>query len=192
MPARGTRKCRNCGTFFKPDPRSKGRQKYCSTLSCQKASKAARQKKWLSQPQNQNYFKGPENIERVRRWRAKNPGYWIKPKKASHIEDTLQDVIMMQATDIKQENSELKATALQDALLSQTPVLIGLIAHLTGSALQDDIVNTTLKLQQLGEDFLHPPQFKQGESDEKLCTAQPGTLPGNSQTVQLGRSPPGT
>ncbi len=70
MPVYGTRKCLSCGSFFHPHPRSKGRQRYCSETTCQKASKAASQKKWLSKPHNQHYFIGPDNVERVRQWRV--------------------------------------------------------------------------------------------------------------------------
>lgn len=44
MPCSGTRKCRHCHTFFKPDPRSKGRQTFCSLSDCQQASKKTSQK----------------------------------------------------------------------------------------------------------------------------------------------------
>jgi hypothetical protein len=173
MPAHGTRKCLNCQVFFMPDPRTRGNQKYCSNTHCRKAGKAARQKKWLSKPQNKNYFKGPENVERIRQWRLKNPGYWRKSKMNVHNENALQDVIMTQAADINDKKGDLNRIALQDALASQPSVLIGLIAHLTGAALQDDIVNTTLKLQQLGEDFLsHPTQLK-GDQDEKPFITPP-------------------
>jgi len=38
---------------------------------------------------------------------------------------------------------QLTKDALQDLLMTQHTVLVGLIAHLTGTALQDDIANTT-------------------------------------------------
>ena len=43
------RKCQHCKTFFDPDPRSAGRQHYCATPACRKASKAASQRRWLQQ-----------------------------------------------------------------------------------------------------------------------------------------------
>jgi hypothetical protein len=46
------RKCQHCKTFFEPDPRSAGRQHYCATPACRKASKAASQRRWLQQPRN--------------------------------------------------------------------------------------------------------------------------------------------
>jgi hypothetical protein len=43
---------------------------------------------------------------------------------------------------------------LQDVLTAQPAVLIGLIAHLVGTPLQDDIVRTTGRLLRLGQDIL--------------------------------------
>jgi hypothetical protein len=48
----------------------------------------------------------------------------------------------------------LTAGALQDDLFRQPAVLVGLIAHLTGLALQEDIAMTARRLQQLGRDIL--------------------------------------
>ncbi len=58
-------KCCHCGKLFIPDARNRSRQKHCFNPACRKASKAASQKKWLSKPENQNYFSGPENVQRV-------------------------------------------------------------------------------------------------------------------------------
>ncbi len=60
------RKCQHCQTFFDPDPRSAGRQRYCSQPECRKASKANSQRRWQQQPPNRDYFKGPTHVERVR------------------------------------------------------------------------------------------------------------------------------
>ena len=45
-------KCLHCKMLFVPDYRNRGRQKYCSAPECQKASKRARQQRWLSKPGN--------------------------------------------------------------------------------------------------------------------------------------------
>ena len=52
------------------------------------------------------------------------------------------------------ESAVLHEAALQDALRCQGPVLIGLIAHLSDSALQVDIAATSRRLLQLGQDIL--------------------------------------
>ena len=53
------RKCKHCQTFFDPDPRSAGRQRYCSKPTCRQASKAASQRRWLKKPANRDYFTRP-------------------------------------------------------------------------------------------------------------------------------------
>ncbi len=57
-----SKKCRNCGKLFQPDPRNANRQQYCHKPECRKAGKAASQKRWLQKPENRNYFRGPHNV----------------------------------------------------------------------------------------------------------------------------------
>ena len=85
-------KCLNCRRLFRPDPRNVRHQRYCSAGPCRKASKAASQARWLSQPQNRNYFCGPEHVARVRAWRAANPGYARRGRSALQ-EDSLTQVV---------------------------------------------------------------------------------------------------
>ena len=183
MPCSGTRKCLHCFIFFKPNSRSKGRQKFCSHPDCRKASKKASQKNWLQKPQNQHYFCGPENVLRVQLWREKNPGYSTKPPPASGIPTPLQDPLIMQDTEKKEETAVPKEDALQDLLMAQPSVLIGLIAHLTGSTLQDDIVRSGQKLRELGEDFLSQPHSDKGENHVISSLAQSQTIAPNPLSV---------
>lgn len=183
MPRSGTRKCLHCHTFFKPHPCSKGRQKYCSNSDCQKARKRVSHQKWLKKPQNQNYFRGSDNVRRVQQWRAKNPGYSRKRNSTVGNASTLHAPLMMQASDNKEKKVDLKPEPLQDVLMAQPFVLIGLIAHLTGSALQDDIVQTSRKLQQLGEDFLNNPNSNKGDYDVISSLTQSRTTETNSPSI---------
>ena len=61
MTKRRRRKCLNCGRLFRPDPRNRRHRRYCSAPDCRKASKAVSQARWLSKPQNRDYFCGPEH-----------------------------------------------------------------------------------------------------------------------------------
>jgi hypothetical protein len=97
----------------------------------------------------------------------------------------------VQDTEKEQETEDLKQDPLQDLILAQPYVLIGLIAHLTGSTLQDDIVRTGQKLQELGEDFLSHSHSDQGEHDVIPSLAQSQPIAPNPTPVQLGRSPLG-
>jgi hypothetical protein len=55
---------------------------------------------------------------------------------------------------VPESHKESASLALQDSLRLQGPVLIGLIAHLSDSTLQDDIASTARGLLQLGQDIL--------------------------------------
>ena len=164
MPCHGTRKCSNCKIFFKPNPRAKGRQNFCSHPECRKASKRISQKKWLDKPENRDHFRGSDNVRRVQLWREKNPGYWKRTKIKSspeivqqslHSERPLQETLITQPIEKQKEYSDLNGNALQELLISQDAVFTGLIAHLTGTALQDSIVRYLQEMRELGEHFLY-------------------------------------
>ena len=141
-------KCKHCRRLFVPDARNKGRQRYCSQPACQKASKAASQKRWLAKPENKNYFRNSAHVLRVQEWRKQHPGYWQRgrPKPKSALQETLSG----QSSENTEDKAKNTAFALQDALIMQPAVIVGLIANITGQALQDDMVRTVLGLQQLG------------------------------------------
>ena len=143
-------KCLGCGDIFTVDVRNRGRQKYCPKRACRAAGKAARQRRWLGQTGEPRLLQrprargasadvagGPSGVLALapawpRRLRYKTP-------LCGQVIETPEDLVRR---------------ALQDALRCQGPVLIGLIAHLSDSALQDDIASTTRGLLQLGQDIL--------------------------------------
>ena len=145
------RKCKCCHKLFRPDPRNRRHQYYCSGAACRAASKAASQARWLAKPENQSYFRGPVHVARVQAWRSRHPGYWRKGRRA---DPALQDVSMAQPLGSPIETANLVRSPLQEVLTAQPAVLIGLIAHIVGTPLQDDIVRTTGRLLRLGQDIL--------------------------------------
>lgn len=148
-------KCLFCGKLFRADPRNARHQKYCAEPSCRKASKAASQRAWQAKPENLDYFRGPENLARVQSWRAAHPGYWRRPAGQRAVTPVaLQDVCQAQPVEITGDSPDLAQNALQDLLSSQPAVLVGFIAQFTGSASQDDIVRSTRRLVELGQDIL--------------------------------------
>ena len=68
-------KCLCCNEKFHHDARNRRHQQYCAKDACRKASKVARQARWLAKPENLDHWKGPENVQRVQEWRKANPGY---------------------------------------------------------------------------------------------------------------------
>jgi len=65
MASERSTKCRICGELFTADVRNRKRQKYCPKRACRAAGKAQRQRRWLAQPRNRDYFRGPEHVQRV-------------------------------------------------------------------------------------------------------------------------------
>ncbi|NIR29015.1 MAG: hypothetical protein GWN84_06810 [Gammaproteobacteria bacterium] len=144
-------KCLHCRELFRPDPRNRHHQRYCSKPECRRASKAASQRRWLGKAANRDYFHGPAHLERVRRWRAAHPGYWRERGPRRHA---LQEDSLAQPVDQQGKSGSLTETPLQELCTGEPLVLMGLIAHLTGAALQEDIARTTRGLRQLAQDIL--------------------------------------
>lgn len=133
-------KCQHCQKFFVPNYRNHGRQKYCSSPACRSASKQVSQRRWLSQPGNQDYFRGPENVKRVQQWRADHPGYSKRPPRPPR--PPLQDACSWQTTDLQEFVSKpappVSPPALQDLWAVKTPLLVGLSAQFTDATLPED------------------------------------------------------
>lgn len=156
-------KCLHCRKLFVPDYRNRGRQKYCSSPECQVLRQQANQQRWLSRPENRDYFRGPENVRRVQQWRAEHPGYW-KPQ-VRKARRTLQEpcaepcsgqVIVPQDVTSRPPPQDSRP-ALQDLCEVKTPLLVGLIAQFSDTALQEDIVAYTRRLIARGQDILDQP-----------------------------------
>jgi hypothetical protein len=152
MKGRARRKCLCCQEFYRSDHRNLRHQRYCSKAACRKESKAQSQHRWQQRPENQNYFRGRENSQRVKDWRKRHPGYWRK-KKAS-VQVPLQEDCQGQVPPREEVTSEKRSCALQEVLLMQPAVVVGLISMMTGNSLQEDIVATARVLVRKGRDIL--------------------------------------
>ena len=183
----GQRKCLCCEEFFFPDWRNVKRQRYCSKARCRRASKAASQAKWLSKPQNRDYFSGPTHVQRVRCWRDAHPGYG---RGRSHRRRALQDPLVAQVPDVIEEFADraetveiTDATALQDLLIPSKALLAGLVAQLCDVTLQDDIAPTLRGLLQRGQDLIAGGACHDGGCQTR---AAPRTAAASAAAVQLG------
>jgi hypothetical protein len=117
-------KCLCCGAPFTPDPRNRHRQEFCLKQQCRKAMKSLSQRRWLAKGENAKYWTGTNQVERVQAWRKAHPKYWKR------------------------------GIALQEYCLPSNPLLIGLIAEITGSTLQEDIVANCARLVSKGRKIL--------------------------------------
>lgn len=152
MKGSAKRKCLCCGDLFPPDFRNVRHQRYCSKPACRKESKAQSQRRWQQRPENQNYFRGPENRQRVKDWRKAHPGDWRKKKSSTQV--PLQEVFQGQVAHHEEVNPRVTPDALQDLFPMQPAMVVGLISMMTGSALQEDIAATVGVLLRKGRDIL--------------------------------------
>jgi len=90
-------------------------------------------------------------VERVRQWRSEHPGYWKRARETGALQDTMG---VTQAADPKPDDLGLDCVTRYDRQplwRQQSPLVIGLIAQLTGSTLQETIAHTTHRLFEKGQ-----------------------------------------
>ncbi len=136
-----------------PDVRHFNDQKYCFAPACRKASKKASHQQWLMSDKGVEYRDPEENKRRVREWRKAHPEYW--KRKAPLNADALQYMKVVQGVDVKEDTNGLAVPALQEMTFSQRALTVGLIASLTGCALQETIEKSCDNFVLLGLDILN-------------------------------------
>ena len=158
MPVTKPRNCLHCTQLFDPDYRHRHNQFYCTKLECKKARQAANRQRWRERPENQDFWRERWNIERVQAWRIAHPEYWkrVKRKKVADRGVALQ--IAMKSSQVQEDKLD-SVGAVCDCVTkrvpvdfrTQDPVLVGLIAQLTGDTLQNAIHQTTARLYEKGQ-----------------------------------------
>ncbi len=190
-------KCQNCKRVFPPDHRNVSRQRFCSKPECRHASKVDSQRRWLHKPENVDYFRGADNVKRVQLWRQANPGYWRRSSPEVSAEpDALQETLMPQEMETQALSEEVEPPeleietpepdALQETFFLQPTVVVGLIAHLSGLALQEDIAGVARRLQQLGRDILDCSSHATGGSPDAQTPDLFGQAAPRAAAIQLG------
>ena len=132
------RTCHHCKQLYKPNPRSRWHQRYCSQPACRQASKAASQACWRASPEGRDYFHGTANQLRVQAWRKAHPGY---SRSRAQKRRALQDHCAPQVLVQRDDKPTLTPRALQDLLVTQGLAFTGLVAQITGSPLQEDVAS---------------------------------------------------
>jgi hypothetical protein len=127
MKCSARRKCQHCKEFYLPDRRNLHHRRYCAEPACRRQSKAESQRRWVQKPENQNYFSGSQNSQRVKEWRKRNPGYWRK--KSPPPQEPLQDLCKTQAAEDEEVKRIEISDTLQDVLVMQPAVMVGLALH---------------------------------------------------------------
>ena len=164
MPVTEPRNCLNCKRLFDPDYRHCHDQFYCRKPACKKARQAASLRRWRERPENHDFWRERWNIERVQEWRAAHPEYWkrVKRKQGAGRGVALQNAMMTaQVSDDKLDSGGVLSDCVTKRVLvdmkAQDPVLVGLIAQLTGDTLQNAIYQTTARLYEKGQAVMGQP-----------------------------------
>lgn len=142
------KRCVCCKQLFVPDPRNRYRQRFCSDARCQVESKAASQRRWHRKPENRKYWRGTEQVDRVRVWRRANPNYWRRAQNGTLQDDCIAPI--QRNSDESRGNGE----PLQDDLLPNDPLIVGLIAEFSGRTLQENIAVMCHRLITKGREIL--------------------------------------
>lgn len=194
MKSKPTFKCLHCNEIHCADARNRGRQRYCPAPDCRRAAKADSQRRWLGRPENENYFRGAENSGRVQLWRKAHPGYWRKkiPEPAAALQDSSEAPAEAQLLENERLDLLPLPVALQEICFMQPALIVGLIAILTGHALQEDIAMSVRSLLDRGEDILRlKPGSPPSSNHENPPHPPPGKAAARASPVQLDRSSPG-
>ena len=138
-------KCLHCKQFFLPNYRNGRRQKYCGEEDCQKASHRASQAKYRTSPKGKSCETKEDVAERVRKSRARR-----REARAAE-EAVLRDDCNAEVVETEQDKGV--RVVLRDDCLDQNPLIIGLIAQVSG-VLRDDIEPVLKSLHSRGQMIL--------------------------------------
>jgi hypothetical protein len=141
-----TRRCAHCGQRFTVNPRVGKRHRFCAKPECVRASRNVARKRWLRKG-GRKYFGGSVDTQRVRTWRQMNPKYW---RRKSRIRRRPRSDYVL----TKSLAATLRYVALQDLIDTHLALEIGMISHLSGSALQDVIAKEIRRLMLRGHAIL--------------------------------------
>ena len=104
------------------------------------ASKRASQRRWWLKPENRAHFCDEEAVKRTQAWRKEHPGYWRKREsRPGTLRDSCSSQDAVAQEPAQQDVPTNPVRTLQDVCQHQTSLLIGLLAELHPTALQDDM-----------------------------------------------------
>ena len=144
-------RCVACGALFIPDYRAAGRQKYCARPACRKIRRRESQRRWLLKTGNAAYHSGDEPARRVREWRAAHPGYWRRRAAKGHGPGAGRATLDSLLAPFALQDA---CPALQDAWSPHVTALVGLIAWVRGTALQNAIADDLSEIMFVGHAIL--------------------------------------
>jgi hypothetical protein len=178
-----------CGMKLTLDKYNYYHQKCCSSPACQKACHLLGARRYRREKRHDPKFREAE-VERVRKWRQRNPGYRKKKPQDKKFQKNSESTHVLRDFDRGENDAQNKM--LRDFALFQMHCLQGLVVNLTG-ALRDDIGCLMNSYYDKGK-ALFPElenQFHQGgffyDAKENGRSGAPQTHAGG---VRVGGSPP--
>jgi len=176
----------HCAQLYKPDPRNRWHQKYCSAAACQEVSHIASQRHWRRSKKGRDYFQGPANLDRVRKWRKIHPGYWKKRRKKPLA---LRDVLFVQPRCLPRDARVLNSADVKISELFPTHVSSTSRRHRPIGASQRDpgdqsteLPNGTRQADKEGRDeqMEGAPRFFEGVLKGMCCSGMAGERTGEA------------
>jgi hypothetical protein len=108
------------------------------------------QQRWIKKTGNGAYHSGPEHVARVKAWREANPGYWRKQEVADGSPQMSADAQIGLREMLRDFALQDTCVALQDSWNPQLVALLGILAWLRGSALQETIAEDLREIMLTG------------------------------------------
>lgn len=143
------RRCASCKELFFPDARTRHRQTFCGKIECQETRMAENRRSWLAKPENAHYGRdNPKAKQKTKEWRKQHPGYWKRSKR------TVSGTLPEQRMAGKYGGSGPNGGPLPEERWSDHPVIMGIIAEITGSTLPEQIAATYRDLVAKGREIL--------------------------------------
>ena len=124
-------KCLHSTDNSTADHRNRECQESCSKPDCRQAGKRASQQRWLQKPENRDYFRHEENIDKVRKSHKAHPRYWKRSVKKSAA--ALKDLRLAKAIVPEVFRVFPFEPPSRDLWFTQHPLVVGLIAQITPS-----------------------------------------------------------
>ena len=133
MKCSAQRKCQHCKEFYLPDRRDLHHQRYCAEPACRRQSKAESQRRW-AQNRTTKTTSADRKIASVSK--SGETQSRVLAKKNPTPREPLQDLCTTQVAQDEEVKGIEISDALQDVLVMQPAVMVGLISMMTGSALK--------------------------------------------------------
>ena len=125
--------CAYCGREFLVDHRIGDRHRFCARSQCRRISRRISNARWHDKPENRDYHRGPEQVERNRLWRKANPGYRATQRRNRKLRTKLGRAAPPELV------AALLSCGLQDLNDRQLALVLGIVRRVLGSGLQDSM-----------------------------------------------------